>query len=245
MLVPKSRSVDPTILMESLFKLSELENRIPLNMNVLSMGRVPKVMALNEVLLEWLDHRREVLQRRSRFRLAAIDRRLEILGGYLIAYLNLDEVIRIIREEDEPKPALMVRFTLTDLQARIAILDTRLRSLRKLEEMELRSANSNTLTKEKDGNRGRCSASDEDAMVGPSPSRSGAVKKTFGPRATKIGRPSHHCWRTRPTADREAISPPPWWRSEPITVIVSAKGWIRALKGHVADLSTRRSSRKR
>ena len=137
-LVPKSRSVDPTILMESLFKLTELENRIPLNMNVLSMGRVPKVMALNEVLLEWLDHRREVLLRRSRFRLAAIDRRLEILGGYLIAYLNLDEVIRIIREEDEPKPALMERFTLTDLQAE-SILNMRLRSLRKLEEFEIRT----------------------------------------------------------------------------------------------------------
>ncbi len=116
-LEPKSRTVDPTILMESLFRLSELESRIPLNMNVLSMGRVPRVMALNEVLTEWLAHRKEVLQRRSRFRLAAIDRRLEILGGYLVAYLNLDEVIRIIREEDEPKPALMTRFSLTDLQA--------------------------------------------------------------------------------------------------------------------------------
>ena len=106
-LVPKSRTVDPTILMESMFKLTELESRFPLNMNVLSMGVIPRVMALNEVLKEWLAHRREVLQRRSRFRLAAIDRRLEILGGLLVAYLNIDEVIRIIREEDEPKPVMM------------------------------------------------------------------------------------------------------------------------------------------
>ena len=132
-LVPKSRSVDANILMESLFKLTELESRIPLNMNVLSMGRVPRVMALNEVLSEWLAHRREVLQRRSRHRLAAIDRRLEILGGYLVAYLNIDEVIRIIREEDEPKAVMIERFSLTDVQAE-AILNMRLRSLRKLEE---------------------------------------------------------------------------------------------------------------
>ncbi len=102
-LVPKSRTVDATLLMESLFKLTELESRIPLNMNVLSQGKVPKVMALNEVLTEWLGHRKDVLVRRSRFRLRPFDRRLEILGGLLIAYLNLDEVIRIIREEDEPK----------------------------------------------------------------------------------------------------------------------------------------------
>jgi len=146
-LVPKSRTVDPTILMESLFKLSELESRIPLNMNVLSMGRVPKVMSLKEVLVEWLAHRREVLQRRSRHRLAAIDRRLEILGGYLIAYLNLDEVIRIIREEDEPKVSLMETFSLTDVQAE-AILNMRLRSLRKLEEFEIRTE-FDTLSKEK------------------------------------------------------------------------------------------------
>jgi topoisomerase-4 subunit A len=106
-LVPKSRTVDPNLLMESLFKLTDLENRIPLNLNVLSMGKVPKVMNLGEVLSEWLAHRREVLQRRSRHRLAAIERRLELLSGFLIAYLNLDEVIRIIREEDEPKLELI------------------------------------------------------------------------------------------------------------------------------------------
>jgi topoisomerase-4 subunit A len=146
-LVPKNRTVDATLLMESLFKLTDLENRIPLNMNVLSLGKIPKVMALNEVLLEWLSHRKDVLVRRSRFRLAAIDRRLEILGGLLIAYLNIDEIIRIIREEDEPKPIMMKRFGLTDIQAE-AILNMRLRSLRKLEEFEIRTE-FDALSKEK------------------------------------------------------------------------------------------------
>ncbi len=136
-LEPKSRSVDENMLMESLFKLTELETRISMNMNVLVDGLVPRVIGLGEALRIWLDHRRVVLQRRSRHRLAEIERRLERLGGLLIAFLNLDEVIRIIREEDEPKPALIKRFDLTDLQAE-TILDTRLRQLRKLEEMELR-----------------------------------------------------------------------------------------------------------
>src|SRR5690606_38959691 len=136
-LVPKSRAVDPSVLMESLFRLTELESRIPLNMNVLSRGRVPNVLSLAEVLRQWLDHRKEVLLRRSRHRLAEIERRLEILGGYLIAYLNIDEVIRIIREEDEPKQVMIVRFDLTDTQAE-AILNMRLRALRKLEEFEIR-----------------------------------------------------------------------------------------------------------
>src|SRR5690606_30244588 len=115
--VPKSRSIDPGVLMESLFRLTELENRIPLNMNVLSRGKVPNVLPLAEVLRQWLDHRKQVLIRRSSYRLAEIRRRLEVLGGYLVAYLNLDEVIRIIREEDEPKQVLMARFELTDVQA--------------------------------------------------------------------------------------------------------------------------------
>src|SRR5918998_4824283 len=136
-LEPRSRSVDPTILMESLFRLTELEARVPLNMNVLVGGQVPKVIGLDEALREWLDHRREVLLRRSRYRLAQIDRRLEILRGLLIVYLDLDRVIKIIREEDEPKQELMRVFELTELQAN-AILDTRLRSLRRLEEMELK-----------------------------------------------------------------------------------------------------------
>ena len=148
-LEPKSRTVDPRILMEQLFRSTDLEARIPLNMNVLSRGRVPGVLSLQQVLRQWLDHRRDVLLRRSRHRLAEIGRRLEVLGGYLIAYLNLDEVIRIIREEEEPKPALMQRFDLTDVQAE-AILNMRLRALRKLEEIEIRKEHK-ALTEEKGG----------------------------------------------------------------------------------------------
>src|SRR5438552_8628229 len=134
---PRSRAVDPGLLMESLFKLSEFETRIPLNMNVLVRGRIPKVIGLAEVLTEWLAHRRELLLRRSQFRLGQIEHRLEVLGGYLVAYLNLDRVIKIIRKEDEPKPVLMTTFRLSDVQAD-AILNMRLRNLRKLEEMEIR-----------------------------------------------------------------------------------------------------------
>src|SRR5271165_6521005 len=134
---PRSRSVDPALLMESLFKLTELESRVPLNMNVLVRGRIPKVIGLAEAISEWLAHRREVLLRRSRYRLAQIEHRIEVLGGYLVAYLNLDKVIKIIRTEDEPKPVLIKTFKLTDVQAE-AILNMRLRNLRKLEEMEIR-----------------------------------------------------------------------------------------------------------
>jgi topoisomerase-4 subunit A len=126
--------------MESLFKLTELESRISLNMNVLSKGKVPKVMDLAEVLKEWLEHRRDVLVRRSKHRLAQIDHRLEVLGGFLVAYLNLDKVIKIIRNEDEPKPVLIKAFKLSDVQAD-AILNMRLRNLRKLEEMEIKTEN--------------------------------------------------------------------------------------------------------
>ncbi len=123
--------------MESLFKLTELESRIPLNMNVLVQGKVPKVLGLAEVLRAWLDHRRDVLLRRTNHRLRQIEERLEVLGAYLVAYLNLDRVIKIIRTEDEPKPVLIRTFKLSDVQAD-AILNMRLRNLRKLEEMEIR-----------------------------------------------------------------------------------------------------------
>src|SRR6476660_8563156 len=135
---PRARTVDAELLMESLFKLTELESRIPLNMNVLVKGRIPRVLGLAEALTEWLTHRREVLLRRSNFRLKQIEHRLEVLGGYLVAYLNLDKVIKIIRNEDEPKPVLMKTFKLSDVQAD-AILNMRLRNLRKLEEMEIRA----------------------------------------------------------------------------------------------------------
>src|SRR6187549_571249 len=135
---PKSKTVDPELVMESLFRLTELESKIPLNLNVLVKGRVPKVLGLAECLREWLDHLRDVLLRRSNFRKGQIEHRLEVLGGYLIAYLNIDKLIKIIRTEDEPKPVLMKTFKLSDVQAD-AILNMRLRSLRKLEEMEIRT----------------------------------------------------------------------------------------------------------
>ncbi len=135
---PRARTVDAELLMESLFKLTELESRIPLNMNVLVKGRIPQVLGLAEALREWLDHRRDVLVRRSKYRQAQIEHRLEVLGGFLVAYLNLDKVIKIIRREDEPKPVLMKTFKLSDVQAD-AILNMRLRNLRKLEEMEIRA----------------------------------------------------------------------------------------------------------
>ncbi|MDR6100632.1 topoisomerase-4 subunit A [Agrobacterium larrymoorei] len=230
-LVPKNRTVDATLLMESLFRLSDLESRIPLNMNVLSLGRVPKVMALNEVLTEWLAHRKEVLVRRSKFRLAAIDRRLEILGGLLIAYLNIDEIIRIIREEDEPKPVMTARFGLTDNQAE-AILNMRLRSLRKLEEFEIRTE-FNELSKEK-GEIESLLASDDKQWQAVS-WEIGEVKKKYA-KATELGRRRTQ-FADAPNADVEAIQQA-MIEKEPITVVISQKGWIRALKGHMSDTSS-------
>ena len=230
-LVPKNRTVDATLLMESLFRLTELESRLPLNMNVLSMGKVPRVMALNEVLLEWLAHRKDVLVRRSRHRLAAIDRRLEILGGLLVAYLNLDEVIRIIREEDEPKDVLIARFTLTDLQAE-SILNMRLRNLRKLEEFEIRREHEE-LSKEKFDIEALL-ASDERQWQTVAHEISD-VKKKYA-KATELGRRRTQ-FSQAPEADVEAIQQA-MIEKEPVTIVISEKGWIRALRGHVADTST-------
>lgn len=227
-LEPRSRAVDPSLLMEQLFRLTDLESRISLNMNVLSGGVVPRVMGLPAVLREWLDHRRQVLVRRSRHRLEKIRHRLEVLGGLLIAYLNLDEVIRIIREEDEPKAELMTRFDLTDVQAE-AVLNMRLRSLRKLEEIEIRKEH-DSLTEEQ---------RQIDSLLASEPDQWKTiawdireVRKAFGP-DTHLGRrrttfaeaPSHA------DADIETAM----IEREPITVVVSQKGWIRALKGHLAD----------
>lgn len=231
-LVPKSRTVDATLLMESLFRLTELENRIPLNMNVLSMGRVPKVMAINEVLLEWLSHRKDVLIRRSKFRLAAIDRRLEILGGLLIAYLNLDEVIRIIREEDEPKPVMVAKWQLTDVQAE-AILNMRLRNLRKLEEFEIRKE-FDELSKEKSDIESLLASDEKQWKVIEHEIQD--VRKAF---AKGRGKPFARMtqFADAPEADLEAIQQS-MIEKEPITVVISQKGWIRALKGHIADTSS-------
>ncbi|KWT86428.1 DNA topoisomerase IV subunit A [Agrobacterium tumefaciens str. B6] len=229
-LVPKSRTVDATLLMESLFRLSDLESRLPLNMNVLSLGKVPKVMALNEVLSEWLAHRKDVLVRRSRHRLAAIDRRLEILGGLLVAYLNLDEGIRIIREEDEPKQVMMAKWSLTDNQAE-AILNMRLRNLRKLEEFEIRKE-FDELSSEK-AEIESLLASDEKQWQTVA-WEIGEVKKKYA-KATEIGRRRTQ-FADAPDADIEAIQQA-MIEKEPVTIVISQKGWIRALKGHMSDTS--------
>jgi topoisomerase-4 subunit A len=227
---PKSRAVDPGILMESLFKLTELESRIGLNMNVLSKGKVPKVMGLVEVLQEWLDHRREVLVRRSKYRLAQIEHRLEVLGGFLVAYLNLDKVIKIIRNEDEPKPVLMKTFKLSDVQAE-AILNMRLRNLRKLEEIEIKREN--TELREEKASVEKLIRSEKEQWKTVAAEikevRDKFSKKTpLGKRRTDFAQAPEH--------DEAAIEEAMVVR-EPITVVVSEKGWIRALRGHQADLS--------
>ncbi|MBK8458207.1 MAG: DNA topoisomerase IV subunit A [Phyllobacteriaceae bacterium] len=229
-LVPKSRSVDPALLMESLYKLTELESRIPLNMNVLSRGKVPNVLSLKGVLAEWLEHRRDVLIRRSKHRLAEIERRLEILGGYLIAYLNIDEVIRIIREEDEPKPVMMARFGLTDVQAE-AILNMRLRALRKLEEFEIKKE-FDGLTAEK-AQIEALLASDH-VQWKTIAWEIAKVRDKFG-RETPLGR-RRTDFADAPEHADEAIHEA-MIEKEPVTVIVSEKGWLRAMKGHGLDLS--------
>ena len=228
-LEPRARTVEPAVMMEQLFKLSELESRISVNMNVLVDGITPRVLSLSEALQQWLDHRREVLLRRSRHRLAAIERRLELLAGMMIVYLNLDEVIRIIRESDEPKPALIARFKLTDNQANY-ILDTRLRSLRRLEEMELRKEET-ALRQEKEQIEELLGSQTKQWRMIAHEIRD--TKKKYGPE-TKIGKR-----RTRFEAPPqvEVDLAETFIEREPITVLLSRKGWIRAMKGHVADVS--------
>ena len=233
-LEPKSRNVEPSLLMESLFKLTELESRFPLNMNVLVGGKVPKVVGLVEALREWLDHRRTVLLRRSRHRLDEIEHRLEVLSGYLVAYLNLDRVIKIIRTKDEPKPELMRVFKLTDVQA-TAILDMRLRALRKLEEMEIKTEHAN-LTKEKAGLERLLKSETQQwrSVAG----QIAEVRKVYDPKDPKtaaLGKRRSN-FGTAPEHDEGAVQEALIER-EPITVILSEKGWVRALKGHQEDVS--------
>ncbi|RBP01037.1 topoisomerase-4 subunit A [Roseiarcus fermentans] len=230
-LEPRSRTVEPATLMESLFRLTELETRISVNMNVLVDGVTPRVVSLGEALQQWLDHRRAVLVRRSRHRLAAIDRRLELLAGMIVVFLNLDEVIRIVREEDDPKEALKARFGLTDTQA-VYVLDTRLRSLRRLEEMQLRKEQTE-LTAEKASIESLLESDRKQWQMIAVQIRD--LKKTFGPE-TKLGRR-----RTSFAAAPEVVVADlaeALVEREPLTVVVSEKGWIRALKGQVADLSS-------
>ena len=229
-LVPKSRNVDPEDLKNALFRLTDLETRFSLNMNVLDADRTPKVMGLGEVLLRWLAHQIEVLVRKSQHRLEKIDSRLELLQGYIIAFLNLDRIIEIIRNEDEPKPFMMAEFQLNDRQAE-AILNMRLRSLRRLEEMELR--------RELEGLEAE---REELVKLIESPARQKtrlkkdltALRKNYG-EDTELGR--------RRTSLEEAgqareISLEAFVEREPVTVIMSKRGWIKAMKGH-ADLSAR------
>ncbi|HMB10196.1 DNA topoisomerase IV subunit A [Saliniramus sp.] len=226
---PRARNVDPVLMMESLFKLSDLESRVPLNMNVLMGGTVPRVISLAEALRAWLDHRREVLLRRSRHRLGKIEHRLEILGGLLIIYLDLDRVIQIIREEDEPKQELMRVFELSELQAN-AILDTRLRALRKLEEMELKRE-FDELTEEKKQTEALLESEPKQWKVVAKQIRD--VRKSFGAE-TALGRRRTSFADAPDTSDIDFTQA--MVEREPITVIVSQKGWIRALKGHQNDL---------
>jgi topoisomerase-4 subunit A len=227
---PRSRTVDAELLMESLFKLTELENRIPLNMNVLVKGRIPTVLGLAEALREWLDHRRDVLVRRSKHRLAAIEHRLEVLGGFLIAYLNLDKVIKIIRKEDEPKPVLMKTFKISDVQAD-AILNMRLRNLRKLEEIEIR-AEEKALKVERTKLKSLIGSTDQQWKTVAGQIKE--IRNIFGPK-TELGK-RRTTFSEAPEHDEAAIEEAMVVR-EPITVVVSDKGWIRALRGHVTDFS--------
>lgn len=240
-LVPKTKTIEPQLLMEALFRATELESRFPLNMNVLDGGIEPKVMPIMDVLRSWLNHRQDVLLRRSRFRLAEVIHRLDVLAGYLIVYLNIDEVIKIIRESDEPKPALMKKFGLNEVQAE-AILNMRLRSLRKLEEMEIRKEH-DALSKEKSNLEALLKS--ETKQWNEIKRQVGDLKKTYEKIPALSSRRSKFDSAPLPVAvDLQAAM----IEKEPITVICSSKGWIRAMKGHeinVADLKYKDGDREK
>ncbi|MCI5049108.1 MAG: DNA topoisomerase IV subunit A [Rickettsiales bacterium] len=228
-LEPKSRTVDPEILMESLFKVTDLETRFNMNLNVLTSGNIPKVLNLREILQEYLDHRHDVLVRRTNYRLEKIARRLEILDGLLICYLNLDEVIRIIREEDEPKQELMKAFGLTEVQVE-AILNMRLRQLRKLEEMEIKREHKE-LKKEQKALKALLKS--EEARWDHIGEEIKAIKKRFG-KNTELGARRTE-FGDAPDPDK-VISIEAFVEKEPITIVVSKMGWVRAFKGHFDEL---------
>jgi topoisomerase-4 subunit A len=225
-LEPKNRSVEPAMLMETLFRATALESRFPLNMNVLGADRTPRVLGLRDVLRAWLDHRHGVLLRRSRHRRAAIERRLEVLDGFLLVFLNLDELIRILRGEEEPKPAMMAAFGLSDAQAE-AILNMRLRSLRRLEEMEIRREHA-ALVRE----RGEL-----DALLGDERRRWRRIEEELKATAAKFGASPLGARRTSlvAAAPAVAVDAAALIEREPITVILSERGWIRAVRGAIAD----------
>ncbi len=239
-LEPKSRNVDASVLMESLFRQTDLENRFSLNMNALDAERTPRVMSLREVLLAFLTHRIEVMVRRAQFRLDKIAQRLEILGGYMIVYLNLDEVIRIIREEDHPRDVMMKRWDLSEVQVD-AILNMRLRALRKLEELEIKKEVKD-LEQEQKELRGLLRSEEKQQARLAEEIRE--MKKRFGPgteygdRRTEIAAaPQEVVVPLEAMIDREAV-----------TVVCSAKGWVRTIKGHgidTADLRYKEGDRAR
>ena len=226
---PKSRTVDPVVLMESLFRLSELEIRFGLNMNVLSGGQIPNVLSLRDVLQQWLEHRVEVLLRRSQFRLSKIEHRLEVLDGYLIAYLNIDEVFRIVRFEDDPKAKLIAKFKLSEVQAE-AILNLRLRSLSRLEEVEIRAEHDRLSGERRDL---KALLNSEELQWQKISEQVRELREEYS-KKTELGR-RRTSFADAPTIEidlEQALI-----EKEPITVILSDKGWIRALKGHMDDLS--------
>jgi len=224
-IVPKSRNVDPELLKESLYKLTDLETRIGLNLNVLDHARTPMVMGLHELLSNWVAHQIDILQRRTRHRLQKIADRLELVEGYIVAFLNLDRVIQIIRTEDEPKPIMIAEFGLTDRQAE-AILNMRLRSLRKLEEMELQQERDKLLAER---------AELEKLLDSPARQRTrlkrdlGALRKNYG-EDTALGRRRTTIAEAAPVVE---FSMDAMIEKEPVTVILSQRGWIRAARGHL------------
>ncbi len=226
-LEPRSRNVEPEHLMETLFRHTDLESRFALNMNVLDAEGTPRVMNLREVLQAFLDHRHVVLVRRIKHRLEKIARRLEILGGYLVVYANLDEVIKIIRDQDEPKPVLMKRFKLSELQAE-AILDMRLRRLRKLDEITIREEYEALEAEQKSLNK---LLKDKQARWKAIAANITELRKSFGEKS-KLGR------RRSVFGDTPDVVEVPleaMIEREPVTILCSAKGWIRAAKWHLAD----------
>ena len=228
-LEPKNRSIDPEMLMESLFKITDLETRFNMNLNVLDAQGAPRVMNIKEILLAFLEHRLDVLVRRTNFRLGKIAHRLEVLGGLLIAYLNIDEVIRIIREEDEPKPVMMKKWKLTDIQVE-SILNMRLRSLRKLEEFEIRGEH-DALSKEQKELQSLLKSPEK--MWLKISDEITDIKTRFGGK-TAMGK------RRTQFADApvgKIIDIEAFIEKEPITILCSKMGWIRAVKGHAVDLS--------
>jgi topoisomerase-4 subunit A len=224
-LVPKTRNIEPDMMMEQLFRVTDLETRFPLNMTVLDASQTPRVMSLKQVLISFLNHQREVMIRRANHRLGKIAERLEILEGYLSVFLNIDKVIKIIRTSDDPKAELIKAFKLTDLQAE-AILNMRLRSLRKLEEIEIRQEHASLQTEQKELK----------ALVRSEDKQNDRLKTSFQELRAKFGAKTPLGKRRSQLSDAPAIEDVPMEaliEKEPITVVCSDKGWIRAMKGHM------------